>query len=44
MEHVIYAGLKEKADVSINNDEDRLKEILYLDPHGHKVKYGMSGF
>ena len=23
---------------------DGMNEILYLDPHGHKVKYGMSGF
>ena len=83
MGHVIYAGLKEKADVSINgfetfinpqktnesgrvsacgsdhvifsddiysgveviyNSENGLNEILYLDSHGHKVKYGMSGF
>ena len=26
------------------NSENGLNDILYLDPHGHKVKYGMSGF
>lgn len=29
---------------SENTSEGMMNEILYLDPHGHKVKYGMSGF
>ena len=35
----IYSGVE-----VIYNSENGLNEILYLDSHGHKVKYGMSGF
>ena len=27
-----------------HNDEGKVYEILFLDPHGHKVKYGMSEY
>ena len=43
-DHVIFSDDIYPGVEVIYNDEDRLKEILYLDPHGHKVKYGMSGF
>ena len=43
-DHVIFSDDIYPGVEVIYNDEDGLKEILYLDPHGHKVKYGMSGF
>ena len=43
-DHVIFSDDIYPGVEVIYNDEDRVKEILYLDPHGHKVKYGMSGF
>ena len=43
-DHVIFSdGIYSGVEV-IYNSENGLNEILYLDPHGHKVKYGMSGF
>ena len=43
-DHVIFSDDIYSGVEVIYNDEDGLNEILYLDSHGHKVKYGMSGF
>ena len=43
-DHVIFSDDIYSGVEVIYNSEDGLNEILYLDPHGHKVKYGMSGF
>ena len=49
-DHVIFSDdIYPGVEVIYNNEtigpgENCAYEILYLDPHGHKVKYGMSGF
>lgn len=43
-DHVIFSDDIYPGVEVIYNSEDGLNEILYLDPHGHKVKYGMSDF
>ena len=43
-DHVIFSDDIYSGVEVIYNSENGLNEILYLDPHGHKVKYGMSGF
>ncbi|MBO7444403.1 MAG: hypothetical protein J6T69_06260 [Methanobrevibacter sp.] len=43
-DHVIFSDEIYSGVEVIYNSENGLNEILYLDPHGHKVKYGMSGF
>ena len=43
-DHVIFSADIYPGVEVIYNSENGLNEILYLDPHGHKVKYGMSGF
>ena len=43
-DHVIFSDDIYTGVEVIYNSEDGLNEILYLDPHGHKVKYGMSDF
>lgn len=43
-DHVIFSDDIYSGVEVIYNDEDGMNEILYLDSHGHKVKYGMSGF
>ena len=43
-DHVIFSDDFYSGVEVIYNSENGLNEILYLDPHGHKVKYGMSGF
>ena len=41
-DHVIFSDDIYPGVEVIYNSENGLNEILYLDPHGHKVKYGMS--
>ena len=41
-DHVIFSDDIYPGVEVIYNSENELNEILYLDPHGHKVKYGMS--
>ena len=43
-DHVIFSDDIYSGVEVIYNTENGLNEILYLDSHGHKVKYGMSGF
>ena len=43
-DHVIFSDDIYSGVEVIYNSENGLNEILYLDPHGHKVKYGMNGF
>ena len=43
-DHVIFSDDIYSGVEVIYNSENGLNEILYLDSHGHKVKYGMSGF
>ena len=43
-DHVIFSDDIYPGVEVIYNSEDGMNEILYLDPHGHKVKYGMSDF
>ena len=43
-DHVIFSDDIYPGVEVIYNSENGLNEILYLDSHGHKVKYGMSGF
>ena len=43
-DHVIFSDDIYPGVEVIYNSENGVNEILYLDPHGHKVKYGMSGF
>ena len=43
-DHVIFSDDIYSGVEVIYNSENGLNDILYLDPHGHKVKYGMSGF
>ena len=43
-DHVIFSDDIYPGVEVIYNSENGLNEILYLDPHGHKVKYGMGGF
>ena len=51
-DHVIFSDdIYPGVEVIYNNqsndsnfNDDNVYEILYLDPHGHKVKYGMSDF
>ena len=43
-DHVIFSADIYPGVEVIYNSENGLNEILYLDPHGHKVKYGMGGF
>ncbi len=43
-DHVIFSDDIYSGVEVIYNSENGLNEILYLDPHGHKVKYEMSGF
>lgn len=43
-DHVIFSDDIYPGVEVIYNSEDGLNEILYLDPHGHKVKYGMSEY
>ena len=43
-DHVIFSDDIYPGVEVIYSSEDGMNEILYLDPHGHKVKYGMSGF
>ncbi len=43
-DHVIFSDDIYPGVEVIYNREDGMNEILYLDPHGHKVKYGMSGY
>ncbi|MBE6511735.1 MAG: hypothetical protein E7Z75_01100 [Methanobrevibacter olleyae] len=43
-DHVIFSNDIYPGVEVIYNSEEGLNEILYLDPHGHKVKYGMSEF
>ena len=40
----VYPGVEVIYSNETDGDGESLHEILYLDPHGHKVKYGMSGF
>ena len=43
-DHVIFSDNIYPGVEVVYNSENGLNEILYLDPHGHKVKYGMSGY
>ena len=43
-DHVIFSADIYPGVEVIYNSENGLNEILYLDPNGHKVKYGMSEF
>ncbi|ADC48052.1 hypothetical protein mru_2202 [Methanobrevibacter ruminantium M1] len=43
-DHVIFSDDIYPGVEVIYNSENGLNEILYLDPHGHKVKYGMSEY
>ena len=43
-DHVIFSDDIYPGVEVIYNSENGLNEILYLDPHGHKVKYGMSDY
>ena len=43
-DHVIFSEDIYPGVEVIYYSEDGLNEILYLDPNGHKVKYGMSGY
>ncbi len=43
-DHVIFSDDIYPGVEVIYSSADGMNEILYLDPHGHKVKYGMSGF
>ena len=47
-DHVIFSNdIYPGVEVIYNSENDNgnlVNEILYLDPNGHKVKYGMSDF
>lgn len=43
-DHVIFSDDIYPGVEVIYYSEEGLNEILYLDPHGHKLKYGMSGY
>lgn len=43
-DHVIFSDDIYPGVEVIYHSENGLNEILYLDPNGHKVKYGMSGY
>ena len=43
-DHVIFSDNIYPGVEVVYNCENGLNEILYLDPHGHKVKYGMGRY
>ena len=43
-DHVIFSDDIYPGVEVVYNSENGINEILYLDPNGHKVKYGMSGY